>query len=162
MKLAALSFAEVLGASAAVAVPLDPAQSPGKSLFFDTDLSVNGNQACATCHGPDQGFSSPVSDIYAADSVAEGSVPGRFDNLGVPKNPDVPWYTQAAFNPDGKACVDPGLGGMLKGDATYAANAADLMGAQKVPTLRNISKRITPDVVRSCMHNGYFKTLDDQ
>ncbi|WP_159084206.1 cytochrome-c peroxidase [Saccharobesus litoralis] len=29
----------------------------GKMLFFDTRLSVNGQQSCATCHNPDLGFS---------------------------------------------------------------------------------------------------------
>ena len=24
----------------------------GKALFFDEELSVNGTQSCATCHGP--------------------------------------------------------------------------------------------------------------
>ncbi|MGL4280021.1 MAG: cytochrome-c peroxidase [Albidovulum sp.] len=358
MKLAAATFAAVLGASAAVAAPLDPVQSLGKSLFFDPDLSVNGNQSCSSCHEPEQGFSSPVSEINAAGSVIEGSVPGRFgnrkppsaayaspgpvfhhtyedgeilfvggvfhdgratghqlgsvvadqalgpfvnpaemalpslacvvervcggdhkdgmaavwgkdicemafpaeleaqcadpdarveitdedlnarldtamaaiarsiaayeaspevnryssrfdgwqagtvaftdaekrgfalfedkalcaechvldrgpngepplltdftfDNLGVPKNPEAPWYTQTTLNPEGKAWIDPGLGGMLKGDPTYAAYAADLLGAQKVPTLRNINKRLAPDVARSYMHNGYFKTLEE-
>ena len=28
----------------------------GKKLFFDTLLSKNGTQSCATCHNPDKGF----------------------------------------------------------------------------------------------------------
>ena len=31
----------------------------GKALFFDTDLSKNGTQACATCHSPEHGFTDP-------------------------------------------------------------------------------------------------------
>lgn len=31
----------------------------GRALFFDTDLSKNRSQACATCHNPDAGFADP-------------------------------------------------------------------------------------------------------
>lgn len=31
----------------------------GQSLFFDTNLSANRTQSCATCHSPEQGFADP-------------------------------------------------------------------------------------------------------
>ena len=34
------------------------------------------------------------------------------------------------------------------------------MGAQQVPTLRNLNKRLSPDAPRAYMHNGYFKTIE--
>ncbi|MCB2111341.1 MAG: c-type cytochrome [Defluviimonas sp.] len=73
-----------------------------------------------------------------------------FDNLGVPRNRD---------NPQGASYVDPGLGAYLETDPLYASFAADLMGAQQVPTLRNLDKRLSADASRAYMHNGYFKTL---
>lgn len=38
---------------------LDTRESLGEALFFDTNLSKNRTQACATCHAPDAGFSDP-------------------------------------------------------------------------------------------------------
>ncbi|MCB2135974.1 MAG: hypothetical protein KDE08_08525 [Rhodobacteraceae bacterium] len=74
-----------------------------------------------------------------------------FDNIGVPRNRD---------NPQGADYVDPGLGGFLVSDPVYAAFAEDVLGAQQVPTLRNLNKRITPDTAKAFMHNGYFKTIE--
>jgi cytochrome c peroxidase len=31
----------------------------GKEIFFDKDLSKNKNQACASCHAPEVGFTGP-------------------------------------------------------------------------------------------------------
>jgi cytochrome c peroxidase len=41
----------------------------GKSIFFDENLSINGNQSCATCHGPTAGWTGPDSVINAHGSV---------------------------------------------------------------------------------------------
>jgi cytochrome c peroxidase len=73
-----------------------------------------------------------------------------YSNLGVPRNPDNPFYDQPPeFNPDGAAFVDLGL----------AANPRVLLpsenGKFKVPTLRNVA--ITPPY----MHNGVFQTLEE-
>jgi cytochrome c peroxidase len=42
----------------------------------------------------------------------------------------------------------------------YARYAAANLGKQKVPTLRNVDKRPTPEFPKAFMHNGYFKTLE--
>ena len=69
-----------------------------------------------------------------------------YDNLGVPRNPDNPFYKlPAQHNPAGAAWVDRGLG------ATVNKPSED--GKFKVPTLRNI------ELTAPYMHNGYFKTL---
>lgn len=89
-----------------------------------------------------------------------------FDNLGVPKNPDNPFYTQTAFNPDGFDWIDEGLGGFLDSRADYKRFADANMGKHKVPTLRNVGKgscEAEPDnpdcFVKAYGHNGYFKSL---
>ena len=41
---------------------LSDTEALGKAIFFDTDLSINQNQSCASCHGPDVGFTGPDSD----------------------------------------------------------------------------------------------------
>lgn len=76
-----------------------------------------------------------------------------YDNLGIPKNLENP-YTVA--HPD---WADPGLGGFLKawGDPTWEAN----LGKHKVPTLRNVDLRPSPDFVKAYGHNGYFKSLEE-
>lgn len=39
--------------------PLANVEALGKALFFDTNLSKNRTQACATCHNPDYAFTDP-------------------------------------------------------------------------------------------------------
>jgi cytochrome c peroxidase len=85
-----------------------------------------------------------------------------YDNLGVPKNPNNPFYKQdKKFNPDGNEWVDKGLGAFLKGTEKYKKYAAENMGKHKVPTLRNVDLRPSKDFVKVFMHNGIFKTLKD-
>lgn len=85
-----------------------------------------------------------------------------FDNLGIPKNPDNPFYTMGEeWNPEGKDWVDKGLGGFLEGTEQYAGQAKENYGKHKVPTLRNVALKPTEDFVKAFMHNGYFKTLED-
>jgi cytochrome c peroxidase len=80
-----------------------------------------------------------------------------YDNIGVPRNPDNPFYADLVYNPLGYDWVDKGLGGFLdsKSDKSAAAN----MGKHKVPTLRNADKRPQPGFVKAYGHNGYFKSL---
>jgi cytochrome c peroxidase len=103
----------------------------GLKLFEDED---KGN--CAACHP-----NSPLKD---------GSPPlftdFTYDNLGVPRNPENPFYSlPAELNPDGFEFVDIGLG--------QTVNDPEQNGKFRVPTLRNIE--VTPPY----MHNGVFKTM---
>ncbi len=56
----------------------------GEALFFDENLSLNGNQSCATCHAPEVGWTGPHADINAHGAVYEGSIPGAFGNRKPP------------------------------------------------------------------------------
>lgn len=109
----------------------------GRQLFF-------GDKAkCGACHnGP------ALTDF-------------TYDNLGLPKNPDNPFYTQPRkINPDGKNWIDPGLGGFLKA-AGYAEEVyLAEWGKHKVPTLRNVDRRPSSDFVKAYGHNGVFKSLE--
>jgi cytochrome c peroxidase len=85
-----------------------------------------------------------------------------YDNIGVPKNPDNPFYRQAKnYNPDGKNWVDKGLGGFLETVDKYKSYAAVNMGKHKVPTLRDVDERPSPGFVKAFMHNGALKSLKD-
>ncbi len=105
----------------------------------------DGKARCSGCHvltpGPD-GQPPLFTDF-------------TYDNLGVPPNPQNPWYSQPA-NPKGKAWVDRGLSVTLQNDPIYAPYAEKFLGAVKVPTLRNLFAGES----RSYMHNGWFKSVE--
>ncbi len=85
-----------------------------------------------------------------------------YDNLGVPKNPENPFYAMGKkWNPDGKGWIDKGLGGYLEGTEKYKKYAAENYGKHKVPTLRNVDLRPSEGFVKAFMHNGFFTTLKE-
>jgi cytochrome c peroxidase len=110
---------------------LTPQELRGLKLFERED---KGN--CAACH--------PL----ARDARGRGGLGTDFtyDNLGVPKNPDNPFYRlPEAHNPAGGGFVDRGLGGVVGQAGEY--------GKFKVPTVRNV------ELTAPYMHNGYFSSL---
>jgi cytochrome c peroxidase len=102
-----------------------------------------GKAMCSACH-PSQAMNGdpPLFTDFT------------YDNLGVPRNPENPWYTMpSGFNPDGADWTDYGLGGRL--------GEAGEMGKMKVPTLRNVGMRPYEGFVQAYTHNGFFKSLED-
>ena len=78
-----------------------------------------------------------------------------FDNIGVPANPENPFYiTHPNF-------VDKGLGAFLATRPEWAMYADEQAGAMRVPTLRNVDLRPHPGAVKAYMHNGVFKSLEE-
>jgi cytochrome c peroxidase len=114
---------------------LSPQEESGLALF-------TGKANCSLCHVI--GDPAPLFTDYT------------YDNLGVPRNPQNPFYSNTGFNPEGSNWVDPGLGGFL---ASIGKASALEMGKHKVPTLRNVDKRPGPSFVKAYGHNGYFKSL---
>lgn len=98
-----------------------------------------GKGKCADCH-----VSSGRNPVFTDFT---------YDNLGVPQNPENP-----ALIAD-PAFVDLGLGGFLMRRGEPPAVYESELGKMKVPTLRNVDMRPTPDSVKAYTHNGYFKTL---
>jgi hypothetical protein len=78
-----------------------------------------------------------------------------YDNLGIPKNPQNPFYVEFPN------WIDKGLGGFLETVPMYSQYAAENMGKHKVPSLRNVDLRPTPDFIKAYGHNGLFKSLKD-
>lgn len=88
-----------------------------------------------------------------------------FDNLGVPKNPENPFYSEPDFNPTGAGWIDLGLGGFLNSQNAHPEwlpLAKANFGKFKVPTLRNVDKwdaSTLGDKAKAYSHNGFFKSL---
>jgi cytochrome c peroxidase len=82
-------FVLVLGGTAGILAEgpsLTPNEQLGKAIFFDENLSANGNQSCATCHGPEAGWTGPNSATNAHGAVYEGSIAGRFGDRKPPSS----------------------------------------------------------------------------
>jgi len=112
-------------------VALTEQELRGLELFDDEDKGK-----CAECHPSEPGD----------DGTPPLFTDFTYDNLGVPKNPENPfYYLPKEFNPDGVNFVDLGLGGEL--------NKSSENDKFKVPSLRNIAK------TAPYFHNGFFKNL---
>jgi cytochrome c peroxidase len=75
-------------------------------------------------------------------------------NLGTPRNPDLPYYfLPPSLNPDGADYIDLGLGGYMRSAGYTEEQAAKEDGKLKIPSLRNVA------VTAPYMHNGYHQTL---
>jgi len=148
------AFSSKYDAYLAGEVSLTPQEAWGLELF-----NAEGKGNCAACH-PSEGPDPLFTDF-------------SFDNLGVPKNPENPFYDMdevylddgSPINPLGAAWIDPGLGGFLltleETHPAWYAMAADNMGKHKVPTLRNVGLAPGDEFPKAYMHNGVFKTLKE-
>ena len=83
-KVLMVSIAIVILPVTALAETLSPIEELGKSIFFDENLSINANQSCASCHGPEAGWTGPESEVNAGGAVYEGSIAGRFGDRKPP------------------------------------------------------------------------------
>jgi cytochrome c peroxidase len=152
---------------------LTPGEARGWDLF-------NGKAKCVQCHVLRHADQPGDKDLFTDFT---------YDNLGIPRNPENPFYRMdqvtlddgSPINPQGAAWIDPGLGGFLekladpsnqswrtlpyvtaiKGftNARLTRLAAQNYGKQRVPTLRNLDKRPNSDFPKAYGHNGYFKSL---
>ncbi len=110
-----------------------------------------GAAMCSACHpsAPGPNGEPPVFTDFT------------YDNLGVPRNPENPFYRMPRkWNPDGRHWIDLGLGGFLAGAGYPMEVYMPEMGKQKVPTLRNVDRRPYPEFVKAFGHNGFFKSLE--
>jgi cytochrome c peroxidase len=92
-------FAVTTATTSVCANDLTQTEQLGKSIFFDNNLSINQNQACAACHGPEVGWTGPNEAINEGGSVYEGSIPDRF---GARKPPSSAYATPSPIFHDDK------------------------------------------------------------
>jgi len=144
-------FSSKYDASLAGDVELTTQEEWGLELF-------NGKAMCSACHPsePGPGGEPPLFTDFT------------FDNLGVPKNLENPFYDMdrvyvdgEPINEDGDAWIDPGLGGFLLTRPEWVGDALDNWGKHKVPTLRNVAKAPGYGFPKAYMHNGVFKSLKE-
>ena len=111
----------------------------GKATLSEQELrgmKVFEKGNCAVCH-PNRKDKNGAPPLFTTFT---------YDNLGVPRNPENPFYAlPAELNPSGTAFIDLGLGQTVKDPAQN--------GKFRTPTLRNVA------VTGPYMHNGVFKTL---
>ncbi len=119
----------------------------------------NGKAMCSACH-PSESGSNDEPPLFTDFT---------YDNLGVPKNPENPFYDMdqvylddgTQINPEGADWIDPGLGGFLETLPEWESLAEENMGKHKVPTLRNVDKRPGKGFTKAYVHNGVFKSLKE-
>jgi len=130
----------------AFSAPLTPKEELGKLLYFDTQLSREKNQSCATCHQP-PGFADPANAAMPhQEVVSKGSVRG---SLGPRNSPTVAY---AAFSPHFQWDSEDGL---FLGGQFWDGREATLKGQAKEPFLNPVEMTM-PDgrsVVESCRNS---------
>lgn len=126
--------------------PLSEQEAWGLELYARED---KGN--CAACHPHETGPNGepPLFTDFT------------YDNLGVGRNPENPWYQATDRNPNGEQWLDPGLGGFLQTVPRFADRAADHLGKFKVPSLRNTDLRPADAFVKRFMHNGAQASIEE-
>lgn len=76
----------------AVSAAISGKELLGKKIYDDTNLSINNNQACVSCHTGSVGWTGPDSLTNAHGAVMEGSIAGSF---GDRKPPSSAYATQS-------------------------------------------------------------------
>jgi cytochrome c peroxidase len=139
-----------------------PANNPARwEHYRNLGLSDEELQGLAIFNDPGRGNCASCHSLAAGSAGYPLFTDFSYHNLGIPKNPENPYYSMPRkWNPDGSKWVDNGLGGFLK-SAGYSPSAYESeLGKFKTPTLRNVDLRPVPEFVKAYGHNGFFKSLD--
>jgi len=125
---------------------------------------IEFGEYCSDCHDSERSAGTrdgkPLPPLFTNNG---------FDNVGVPKNPDNPFYRMdevfldngMPINPHGASWIDLGLGGFLarSGVPDWQAVATANEGKFRVPTVRNVDARLGKGWPKAYMHNGSLKSL---
>jgi cytochrome c peroxidase len=104
------------------------------------DGLIEFSEYCSSCH---------VSHVEGPGGRPPLFTDFKFDNIGVPANPQNPFYKMdrvlldngQPINPEGAAWVDYGLGGFLRSLPAWKHLADENDGKFRVPTTRNVDQR---------------------
>jgi cytochrome c peroxidase len=133
-----------------------------------------GKAQCNTCHSGGRSNTATGADTGMATNVAPMFTDFTYNNLGLPRNVILPWYSedtpdQFGFtgNPLGPGFTDEGVGLFL--DDYYGA-PPNLLWGQHLPffegkfqtsTTRNVGQVPYRGFVKAYMHNGYLLSLKE-
>jgi len=140
-----------------------PSEENGRVLFF-------GKALCSECHS-----SAKLDVVLQATHGKDTFTMYCYANIGVPKNPGNPFYVNTNRDSNPQSCnklgadfIDYGLGANpnpapdgTRFMDTKPGDVPQFDGMFKAPSLRNTDQRPSPDFVRSYMHNGVFKNLEE-
>jgi cytochrome c peroxidase len=154
--LAAGNDAEVCGLAEGDKAMLDPENVLTEQEWHGL---IEFGEYCSDCH----------DSVNGTTAVPPLFTDFHFDNIGVPRNPENPFYKMdqeylddgSPINPDGENWVDVGLGGFLRSVPEWAQMAPSHDGKHRTPTLRNVDKRPGKGFMKAYMHNGAFKSLKE-
>jgi cytochrome c peroxidase len=151
-KLAAVALA--IAATAGSADPISTQAELGEMLFFDTELSRDRTQACASCHAPETGFADPNGTFLGwATSIGDDA-----ESLG---GRNAPTAAYASFSPRFHQRAD----GVYVGGQFLDGRETDLAGQAGGPPLNPVEMAMPSKaaVVERLMENPLyveaFKTL---
>ena len=127
----------------------DPLTDLGKTLFFDTNLSINGTQACSSCHQPTAGFA----------ASGERFVPGA---LGAVGNRIAPSAAYAFASPTFHHVIEDGaplfMGGLFYDGRATGAVTGQAVSDQAGGPILNPGEMALPNqacaVQRACETSG--------
>jgi len=149
--------AEACGLAEGEKAVLDPMGVLSDQEF---DGLIEFGEYCAACH---------ASHVPGPDNLPPLFTDFTFENIGVPRNPDNPFYDMdevfldngTAINPVGDAFIDFGLGDFLRTRTEWGDMAGANDGKMKVPTVRNVDQRPGRGFPKAYMHNGAFTSLEE-
>jgi cytochrome c peroxidase len=133
-----------------------------------------GRAQCNTCHLDGRSNMASGADTGVATSVAPMFTDFTYNNIGLPRNVILPWYSedtpdQWGFtgNPLGPGFTDEGVGLFLDGyygappNLTWGQHLPFFEGKFQTSTVRNVGKVPYPGFVKAYMHNGYLLSLKE-
>jgi cytochrome c peroxidase len=147
--------------------PLSAKEKSGYDLF-------RGKAQCNTCHLDGRSNMATGVDTGAATNVAPMFTDFTYNNLGLPRNVILPWYSedtpdQWGFtgNPLGPGFTDEGVGLFLDGyygappNLTWGQHLPFFEGKFQTSTVRDVGQVPHPGFVKAFMHNGYLLSLKE-
>ena len=149
----------------------------GKATLTGQELNeyelFRGKGSCNTCHL--DGRSSSLqggSDTGQAASVQPLFTDTTYNNLGLPRNVKLPWYSEDTpdqwgftANPLGFGFTDEGMGLFLDGyygappNLSWGVQLPQFEGKFQTSTARDAAMVPYPGFVKAYMHNGYLTSL---